>query len=88
MRLNEPVTDREVLVPENDVLVSSTDTGGRIRFANPAFVAISGFTIEELEGAPHNLVRHLHMPQAAFQDLWSLLLNGRALLFEAVQGRG
>ena len=77
MRLNEPVTDREVLVPEDGVLVSSTDTGGRIRFANPAFVAISGFTIEELEGAPHNMVRHPHMPQAAFQDLWSAIKAGR-----------
>ncbi|TDH63039.1 PAS domain S-box protein [Dankookia rubra] len=77
MRVNEPVTTRETLVPENDVLVSSTDTGGRIRFANPAFVAISGFTVEELEGAPHNLVRHPHMPQAAFKDLWSAIKAGR-----------
>ncbi|MEN0072786.1 MAG: methyl-accepting chemotaxis protein [Paracraurococcus sp.] len=77
MRLNEPITDREILVPETEVLVSGTDTGGRILFANPAFVEVSGFTIEELEGSPHNLVRHPHMPQAAFRDLWSTLKAGR-----------
>ena len=77
MRLNEPITDREILVPETEVLVSGTDTGGRILFANPAFVEVSGFTAEELEGSPHNLVRHPHMPQAAFRDLWATLKAGR-----------
>ncbi|MCB4821720.1 PAS domain-containing protein [Roseicella aerolata] len=77
MRLNEPITDREVVVPEDTVLVSGTDTAGRIRFANAAFVAVSGFTAAELEGAPHNLVRHPHMPQAAFRDLWSTIKAGR-----------
>jgi methyl-accepting chemotaxis protein/aerotaxis receptor len=59
------------------VLVSGTDPGGRIRFANPAFVAVSGFTAAELEGAPHNLVRHPHMPQGAFADLWATIKAGR-----------
>ncbi|RAI58516.1 methyl-accepting chemotaxis protein [Roseicella frigidaeris] len=77
MRLNEPITDREILVPETEVLVSGTDAGGRILFANPAFVEVSGFAAAELEGAPHNLVRHPHMPQAAFHDLWATLKAGR-----------
>lgn len=77
MRLNEPITDREILVPETEVLVSGTDTGGRILFANPAFVEVSGFTAEELEGSPHDLMRHPHMPQAAFRDLWATLKAGR-----------
>ena len=71
MRDNGPVTTHEVLLPENSLLVSQTDTGGRITFANDAFVRVSGFTREELLGAPHNLVRHPHMPQAAFRDLWA-----------------
>jgi methyl-accepting chemotaxis protein/aerotaxis receptor len=77
MRLNEPITDREVVVPDDAMLVSATDTGSRIRFANAAFVKVSGFSAAELEGAPHNLVRHPHMPEAAFADLWSVLKAGR-----------
>jgi PAS domain-containing protein len=76
MRLNEPITDREVLVPEDSLLVSGTDTGGRIRFANAPFVEVSGFATAELEGAPHNIVRHPHMPEAAFADLWACIKAG------------
>ncbi|TCZ65375.1 methyl-accepting chemotaxis protein [Roseicella aquatilis] len=77
MRDNGPVTDREVLLPEGKVLVSRTDSGGRIRFCNDSFVEISGFAAEELTGAPHNIVRHPHMPRQAFADLWSTIKAGR-----------
>jgi aerotaxis receptor len=77
MRDNGPVTTHEVLLPEDTLLVSQTDTGGRITFANDAFVRVSGFTREELLGSPHNLVRHPHMPPAAFRDLWATAKSGQ-----------
>ncbi|MGE5545256.1 MAG: methyl-accepting chemotaxis protein [Solirubrobacterales bacterium] len=64
-------------MPDNELLVSRTDTGGRITFVNAAFVAISGYTEAELIGAPHNLIRHPHMPPEAFADLWSTIKSGR-----------
>ncbi|WP_158258578.1 methyl-accepting chemotaxis protein [Rhodopila globiformis] len=76
MRINEPVTNREVDFPADQPLVSRTDTGGRIVFVNKAFTDVSGFTAEELVGAPHNIVRHPHMPQAAFADLWATIKQG------------
>lgn len=51
MRDNGPITNREVLFPDETLLVSQTDTGGRITFVNDAFVAISGFTRDELLGS-------------------------------------
>lgn len=77
MRVNEPITTREIPLPEGELLVSRTDTGGRIQFCNAAFVEVSGFALEELLGAPHNIVRHPHMPQAAFADLWATTKAGR-----------
>lgn len=77
MRLNEPITSREIDFDEDDVLVSRTDPDGRIVFCNKAFTRISGFTTEELLGAPHNIVRHPHMPPAAFADLWATIQAGR-----------
>jgi PAS domain S-box-containing protein len=77
MRINEPITDREVELPEDDLLVSKTDLGGKITFVNKAFEAISGFSREELMGAPHNIVRHPHMPKEAFADLWATVKQGR-----------
>ncbi|CAA7612332.1 Methyl-accepting chemotaxis protein [Candidatus Terasakiella magnetica] len=77
MRLNEPITDQELELPEGTVLVSRTDLGGRITFVNQAFVDISGYSEEELIGAPHNLVRHPHMPAVAFADLWATIKAGK-----------
>jgi PAS domain S-box-containing protein len=77
MRVNEPITDREILMPEGELLVSRTDPGGRITFVNRAFIAISGYTEDELIGQPHNLIRHPHMPPAAFADLWATVKAGR-----------
>jgi aerotaxis receptor len=76
MRDTGPITTNEVLLSEDSLLVSQTDTGGRITFANDAFVRVSGFTHEELLGAAHNLVRHPHMPAAAFRDLWTTVKAG------------
>jgi len=76
MRDNGPVTGREVHWEEGEILVSGTDTGGRIKFANQAFVDISGFTEDDLTGAPHNIVRHPDMPSAAFADLWETIKSG------------
>jgi len=77
MRVNEPITANEIPFPEGAILVSGTDPGGRITFANKAFVDMSGYALEELIGAPHNLIRHPHMPKEAFADLWHSIQAGR-----------
>jgi aerotaxis receptor len=49
---------------------------GNINYANPYFIEVSGFTEEELIGAPQNIVRHPDMPVEAFADLWSTIKSG------------
>ena len=77
MRVNSPVTQRELPFPEGAVLVSRTDAKGVIDYANGAFVRISGFTEEELLGRAHNIVRHPDVPPAVFADMWRTLRKGR-----------
>ena len=73
MKINMPVTDKEVLMKDGTILVTRTDLKGRITFVNDAFVEISGFSRHELLGANHNMVRHPDMPAAAFEDLWKTI---------------
>lgn len=75
-RLNHPVIDQEVLIPEGENIVSTTDEKGRITYVNSTFVAVSGFSREECLGQAHNLVRHPDMPAAAFADMWATLKAG------------
>ncbi len=58
-------------------LVSTTDLKSHIRYANPEFINISGFTEKELLGAPHNVVRHPDMPKDAFKALWDTVQAGQ-----------
>jgi aerotaxis receptor len=71
------VTRREITLSEQRTIVSTTDLKGRITYANPYFVEVSGFSLEELIGAPQNIVRHPDMPEAAFADLWNTIAQGR-----------
>ena len=74
---NAYVSQKEVPFPASGVLVSKTDTKGIITYANDAFVAISGYSREELIGKSHNIVRHPDMPPSAFKWLWDTLKEER-----------
>jgi aerotaxis receptor len=76
MRNNQPVTNREVEVLDDQAIVSKTDLNGNITYVNPYFTQISGFSEQELLGAPQNLVRHPDMPAEAFADLWASIKSG------------
>lgn len=76
MRKNLPITNIEYHMDEGRPIVSKTDLKGKITYINPYFIEVSGFTEQELIGAPHNLVRHPDMPPEAFDDLWGTLKAG------------
>ncbi|MCG5078638.1 PAS domain-containing methyl-accepting chemotaxis protein [Paraburkholderia tagetis] len=76
MRNNQPVTQREFEIPDDATLMSTTDTQSYINYANAAFIHASGFSQDEIQNQPHNIVRHPDMPQEAFADLWATLKGG------------
>ena len=76
MRTNMPVTHVEIPLSDAFAIVSTTDLKGNITYANPYFVEISGFTKDELIGAPQNILRHPDMPPEAYADLWATIKSG------------
>lgn len=70
-------TNREVAFPEGRLIVSRTDLAGIITHANDAFVEMSGYTRDELIGAPHHILRHPDMPKLAFKGLWDDVAAGK-----------
>jgi aerotaxis receptor len=77
MRNNQPVTGQEYMIRDDAAFITHTDAKGRITRSNDEFVEASGFTLDELMGQPHNIVRHPDMPAEAFRDLWDTLKRGR-----------
>ena len=58
-------------------LVTRTDIKGIITFASKAYREMTKYSKNELIGAPHSIVRHPFMPEAAFKDMWDTILEGK-----------
>ncbi len=56
-----------------ELFFSTTDEKGIIVSGNDVFVRVSGWSEDELHGAPHNIIRHPDMPRVVFQLLWQYL---------------
>ena len=69
-------TDIETPYPDGKLIVSTTTPEGIITHVNQSFVEMSGYTEEELIGAPHAILRHPDMPPAAFKGLWDTVKKG------------
>ena len=72
------MSSQEIKLGIDSFLLSETDEKGIIRFANDDFCKFAGYSLEELIGQPHNIVRHSDMPKAAFEDLWKTIKNGQS----------
>ncbi|ACS86892.1 methyl-accepting chemotaxis protein [Musicola paradisiaca] len=73
MRNNQPVTQHEYQFDKDSTLMSVTDVDSHIIYANDVFITVSGFDPDEIDGQPHNMVRHPDMPVEAFGDMWNTL---------------
>jgi len=65
----------ETEVPQDELIISRTDLKGNLTYANDTFCEISGYTLDELIGNSHSIVRHPDMPSAAFKELWQTIQN-------------
>ncbi|VAX13810.1 Methyl-accepting chemotaxis sensor/transducer protein [hydrothermal vent metagenome] len=77
MKNNLPITNTERSFDGELRIVSTTDKKGITTYANENFIALSGFSEEELYGKNHNIVRHPDMPPIAFTDLWATIKTGK-----------
>jgi methyl-accepting chemotaxis protein len=71
------MNNQEYILPQDLVILSTSDLQGNIVDYNEGFRQASGYRDDELKGKPHNLLRHPDMPKEAFQDFWHTLSQGR-----------
>lgn len=77
--MNISARNKEVTFDEHTLLVTKTDTNGKITYANRAFIDIVKMQEEELVGQPHNIVRNPDTPKAVFKLLWDYLKEGKEI---------
>ncbi len=69
-------TGIERVFDPDEIIVSKTDTKGRITYANDVFLRVAQYSEEEVLGKPHNFIRHPDMPRCVFQFLWDTIQSG------------
>lgn len=72
-------TDNEIVMREDDFIVSKTDLKGRITYGNQTFIEFSGFEEKDLLGIQHNVIRHPDMPRAVFKLLWGHIQQAKEI---------
>lgn len=65
----------ETIVPKDELIISRTDLKGVITYANDTFAQISGYSLDQLIGQSHNIVRHPDMPSLVFKQMWEDIKN-------------
>ena len=70
------ISEQVLTALEKVLVVSKTDLQGNITYANDLFCELTGYSREELIGAPHNLVRHKDIPKSVYKNMWDTIQNG------------
>jgi PAS domain S-box-containing protein len=73
------LTGRERQFADDELIVTKTDKGGRITYANRTFLRVADMTEAEALGAPHNCIRHPDMPRVVFKLLWDQIGAGKEI---------
>jgi len=67
--------NKEIIIPDDQVLISVTDPKGNIIEANDIFIKVSGYSEDELVGSSHNIIRHPDMPKIMFKIVWDHIMD-------------
>ncbi|MCA3967021.1 methyl-accepting chemotaxis protein [Vibrio vulnificus] len=78
MTTSKSSDSKEIKYPSTYNLLSITKLDSHITYASKEFCEVSGYTQEELQGKPHNIVRHPDMPSEAFKNMWEHLKLGKS----------
>ncbi len=87
LAIKEDITDRKksdleilklsVAIEQNPASVIITNTDGIIEYVNRKFVAVSGYSKEELIGRVLRILKPNHTPDEVYIDIWNNLFAGK-----------
>ncbi|MDA3876308.1 MAG: PAS domain-containing protein [Halothiobacillus sp.] len=70
------VTNKVIGMGTHRALQSKTDLNGIITHASQSLADTSGYTVDELIGQPHNILRHPDMPDTVYYLMWQRIQAG------------
>ncbi len=62
---------------DEHAIVTVTDLNGRIAYANPKFAKISGYSMQEVMGKTHRIVKSGLHPASMYEEMWHTISSGK-----------
>ena len=62
---------------DSEYIVSTTDANGKITYANKKFCEVTQYSLDELTGNTHAIVKSGHHPQIFYKNLWNTIFVGK-----------
>ena len=62
---------------DSATLATKGDIKGDITYANKAFLDAVGYSLDEILGKPHSILRDPRTPKKVYENLWKIILNKR-----------
>ncbi len=75
--LNQIELKGQINALNNAALVSETDIRGNIIFANQTFSSVSGYSVEELLGKNHRILKSGKQNDSIFVEMWATISSGK-----------
>ncbi len=66
----------EEFIFEGSSIISQTDSKGIITYVNRMFCEVSGYSVVELIGKKHSIIKHPMMPSLIFEKMWTTVSSG------------
>lgn len=79
--------ERQKFALDEHAIVSIADARGRITYANARLLSISGYTLTELLGKDHSVLKSARQPDVIFDTLWRCISQGQVWHGELVNER-
>ncbi len=71
--LNVTLLDEEVVMADEEFIVSKTDLRGNLTYVNRTFMEMALLNEKQLLLQNHNIIRHPDMPKGVFKFLWQTI---------------
>lgn len=92
MQNNSLETGNYIEIPDDTLLVCSSNTEGVISYCSTDFISLFGYKESELIGKDYSILRHRDMPAVIYKRLWETVQSNREfngyLLNQAKDGNG
>ena len=73
------LTGVERYFDDNEIIVSKTDTKGKLTYVNDVFLRLADYTESDCIGQPHSMIRNPDMPRCVFKLLWDTIQDGKEI---------